>query len=80
MGRLFAALALAAAMHTMAAAQTASAQTSSAQTWPSKQPVRIIVPVTPGSALDIAARVIADRLAAQLGQTFVVENLSLIHI
>jgi tripartite-type tricarboxylate transporter receptor subunit TctC len=32
------------------------------------------VPVTPGSALDITARVIAERLSAQLGQTFVVEN------
>src|SRR5262245_37925366 len=74
MGRLLGALALVAAMHATAAAQTAPAQSPSAQTWPSKQPVRIIVPVTPGSALDIAARVIADRLSAQLGQTFVVEN------
>ena len=69
MGRLFGALAILASLHT-----TAAAQTSSAQSWPSKQPVRIIVPVTPGSALDITARVIADRLSAQLGQTFVVEN------
>jgi len=44
-----------------------------AQGWPSK-PVRIIVPVTAGSALDITARVIGERLAAQLGQTFIVEN------
>lgn len=44
-----------------------------AQAWPSK-PVRVIVPVTAGSALDITARVIAERLSAQLGQTFVVEN------
>ncbi len=71
--RLFAALALVAVMHAAAAAQTSSAQTSSTQTWPNK-PVRIIVPVTAGSALDITARVIAERLSAQLGQTFVVEN------
>ncbi|MBX9776493.1 MAG: tripartite tricarboxylate transporter substrate binding protein [Xanthobacteraceae bacterium] len=70
-GRLFAALALVAALHTTAAAQAPSAQTPSS--WPNK-PVRIIVPVTPGSALDITARVIAERLSAQLGQTFVVEN------
>src|SRR5262245_18995812 len=67
MGRLFALLALAASLHV-------AAPSASAQTWPSRQPVRIIVPVTPGSALDIAARVIADRLSTQLGQTFVVEN------
>src|SRR5688572_12732506 len=71
MVRLFAALALSgaallAALHTTAAAQAPS-------TWPNK-PVRVIVPVTPGSALDITARVIAERLSAQLGQTFVVEN------
>ena len=45
----------------------------SAQSWPSK-PVRIIVPVTAGSAIDITARVIAEQLSQQLGQTFMVEN------
>jgi len=49
------------------------AQSASAQAWPSK-PVRIIVPVTAGSALDLTARVIGERLAAQTGQTFIVEN------
>ena len=67
MGRLFAALALVAGLH-------AAAPTASAQNWPGKQPVRVIVPVTAGSALDITARVIAERLSAQLGQTFIVEN------
>jgi tripartite-type tricarboxylate transporter receptor subunit TctC len=46
---------------------------AAAQSWPGK-PIRIVVPVTAGSALDITARVIGDRLAAQLGQTVVVEN------
>jgi tripartite-type tricarboxylate transporter receptor subunit TctC len=68
MKRIFGALALVAALHT-----TAAAQTPAAQSWPNK-PVRIVVPVTAGSALDITARVIAERLQAQLGQTFVVEN------
>ncbi len=67
MRRILAALALLAGLH------AAMAQTPPAQNWPSK-PVRVIVPVTPGSALDITARVIAERLSAQLGQTFVVEN------
>src|SRR5438477_131279 len=44
-----------------------------AQGWPSK-PVRIIVPVTAGSATDVTARIIAEHLAQQLGQPFVVEN------
>lgn len=44
-----------------------------AQTWPSK-PVRVIVPVTAGSAIDIVARTISERLSAQLNQPFVVEN------
>jgi tripartite-type tricarboxylate transporter receptor subunit TctC len=63
MGRILATLALLAGMHGAAVAQA----------WPSK-PVRVIVPVTAGSALDITARVIAERLSTQLGQTFVVEN------
>jgi len=46
---------------------------ASAQGWPSK-PVRIIVPVTAGSATDVTARVVADHLAQQFGQPFVVEN------
>src|SRR5215475_1473321 len=43
------------------------------QGWPSK-PVHVIVPVTPGSAIDIVARTISDQLTTQLGQPFVVEN------
>jgi len=43
------------------------------QNWPSK-PVRIIVPVTAGSATDVTARLVADHLTQQLGQPFVVEN------
>ena len=44
-----------------------------AQDWPTKT-VRMIVPVTAGSAIDITARTIAEQLSQQLGQTFVVEN------
>ena len=44
-----------------------------AQSWPSK-PVRVIVPLTGGSNADILARMIAGRLSAQLGQSFIVEN------
>ena len=46
---------------------------ANAQAWPSK-PVRIIIPVSAGSATDVTARVLADHLAQQLGQPFIVEN------
>lgn len=51
----------------------ATISAASAQSWPSK-PVRIVVPVTAGSATDVTARVIADHLAPLLGQPVVVEN------
>ncbi|MET0670405.1 MAG: tripartite tricarboxylate transporter substrate-binding protein [Xanthobacteraceae bacterium] len=44
-----------------------------AQGWPTRS-IRIIVPVTAGSATDVTARIIAEHLAAQLSQPVVVEN------
>jgi tripartite-type tricarboxylate transporter receptor subunit TctC len=44
-----------------------------AQEWPAK-PVRIIVPFAAGATPDLVARLIADSLKQQTGQTFVVEN------
>jgi len=49
------------------------ARTAWAQNWP-QRPVKFIVPLGPGSALDIAARVVADRLSAIWKQPVVVEN------
>ncbi len=46
---------------------------ASAQTFPTK-PVRLIVPFPPGTGTDVAARVVAQKLQASLGQSFVVEN------
>lgn len=44
-----------------------------AQSWPS-QPVKLLVGVPPGGALDPFARVLADQLAKGTGGTFIVEN------
>ena len=44
-----------------------------AEVYPSR-PVHIIVPVAPGGALDIIARLMGQWLSDHLGQTFVIEN------
>lgn len=46
---------------------------ATAQQWPARQ-VRLIVPYPAGGNVDGAARVIADKLQAKLGQPFIVEN------
>ena len=46
---------------------------AAAQTYPSR-PVKIIVPATTGGAIDVIARVLADKMTASLGQPVVVEN------
>jgi tripartite-type tricarboxylate transporter receptor subunit TctC len=48
-------------------------QHSQAQSWPTK-PLRVIVSQTPGSAPDIIARLLSDRLSKALGQPVVVDN------
>lgn len=47
--------------------------TASAQTYPARA-VKVIVPNTPGSGVDIVGRAVSLRLQAALGQPFVVEN------
>lgn len=44
-----------------------------AQSFPS-QPVRLLVPTPPGSSVDVAARLIGERLRERLGQPVIVEN------
>lgn len=49
------------------------ASSATAQSWPDK-PVHIVVPLTAGSATDVMARTVGQRLAEQLGQPFIVDN------
>ncbi|RYY90635.1 MAG: hypothetical protein EOO24_32590, partial [Comamonadaceae bacterium] len=41
---------------------------------PSKQPIRIVIPLPPGTAQDGIARRLADRMASVLGQAVIVDN------
>ena len=50
-----------------------SASLGAQEAWPSK-PIRMILPFPPGGGTDILGRLIADRLAANLGQPVVTEN------
>ena len=44
-----------------------------AQSWPTR-PVKLILPLGPGSGAEIGARLFADRLTTRWGQPVVVEN------
>jgi len=47
--------------------------TVEAQTYPSRT-VKIVVPATPGGAIDLIARTLSEKMTASLGQPVVVEN------
>jgi len=56
-----------------AVALPALSRFAAAETWPAR-PVHIVVGFPAGNAPDIVARLIGDRLAARLGQQFIVED------
>jgi tripartite-type tricarboxylate transporter receptor subunit TctC len=60
---------LAASATTLGITGTARAQAA----WPAK-PIRIIVPLAAGSAVDNAARIVAQKMGQDLGQSLVIEN------
>jgi tripartite-type tricarboxylate transporter receptor subunit TctC len=45
-----------------------------ADTWPTKQPVTLLVPFPPGGSTDMIARTLAPKLQEKLGGNFVVDN------
>ncbi|MCC6780617.1 MAG: tripartite tricarboxylate transporter substrate binding protein [Hyphomicrobiales bacterium] len=51
-----------------------SAAPTCAQTWTTKQPVRVVVALSAGSAIDLVARLVFDEVARRTQQTIVVEN------
>ncbi|WMD19631.1 tripartite tricarboxylate transporter substrate binding protein [Achromobacter seleniivolatilans] len=58
----------------LAAGAMAIAMTNAAHAaWP-ERPITLIIPAAPGGTTDIAARLIADKLGAKLGQQVIVEN------
>ena len=50
------------------------AQQPSLANWPAKQPIRLVLPFSPGSSLDTLGRPIFDHVAKQIGQAYVVEH------
>ena len=64
---------LAIALAPIALFLAASAPVHAQETFPSR-PITLIVPFPPGGSTDVAARIMADKMGAALGQPVVVEN------
>jgi tripartite-type tricarboxylate transporter receptor subunit TctC len=45
-----------------------------AQDWPTRQPIKLVVPFPPGSSLDTIARPVFEQVGKQIGQSFVFES------
>lgn len=53
---------------------TGHADIARAQAWPTRQPIKLVVPFPPGSSLDTMARPVFEQVGKQIGQSFVFEN------
>ena len=58
---------------TLVAAALVFAASASAQTYPDRA-MRVVVPFSAGSASDVVARLVLDKMSGPLGQQFIVEN------
>jgi len=54
---------------------SAGVGTADTQNYPSR-PISMVVPLPAGSAFDITARIVAERMQASLGQPVIVENVT----
>ncbi|MDB5509484.1 MAG: tripartite tricarboxylate transporter substrate binding protein [Hyphomicrobiales bacterium] len=45
-----------------------------AQDWPTRQPIKVVVTLSPGSATDVLARLAFEQVSKQIGQAIVIEN------
>ena len=66
-------LLLGAAANASGQASVAKGSPDAAQTYPAK-PIRIVVPYTPGSPVDVLGRVLAQNLSTQFAQSVIVDN------
>ena len=49
-------------------------QSAMAQAWPTKQPIKLVAVFPPGGSVDQVARLLAQPLSQQIGQSIIVEN------
>jgi tripartite-type tricarboxylate transporter receptor subunit TctC len=61
------------ARFTVAAVAAAHCALGAAQIWPERA-VRIVIPFPAGTGVDVAARLIADKLTPRLGKSFIADN------
>lgn len=47
---------------------------ATAQQWPTRQPIKVVVPATAGSTSDIMSRTVYEQVGRQIGQTVITEN------
>jgi tripartite-type tricarboxylate transporter receptor subunit TctC len=67
-------LALRAALALAAAACLAAPLSATAQAWPGRQAIKLVAVFPPGGSVDQVARILAQPLSQQLGQSVIVEN------
>src|SRR5215813_10622244 len=58
----------------LALAAVAGIASVQAQTYPTRQ-ITLVVPFPPGGSTDVAARIMAERMRAPLGQPVIIENI-----